>query len=57
MVQEGTLLLDFEGERVGQVNGLSVIELGDYSFGRPVRITASAGPGRARWCRSSARPS
>jgi lon-related putative ATP-dependent protease len=46
MVAEGTLMLDFNGERVGQVNGLAVLELGDYSFGRPVRITASAGPGR-----------
>jgi lon-related putative ATP-dependent protease len=46
MVAEGTLMLDFDGERVGQVNGLSVLELGDYAFGRPVRITASAGPGR-----------
>ena len=46
MVREGTLLLDLDGERVGQVNGLSVLEMGDYTFGRPVRITASAGPGR-----------
>jgi predicted ATP-dependent protease len=46
MVAEGTLLLDLDGERVGQVNGLSVLDLGDYAFGRPVRITASAGPGR-----------
>jgi lon-related putative ATP-dependent protease len=46
MVREGTLLLDFDGARIGQVNGLSVLQLGDYSFGRPVRITASAGPGR-----------
>jgi len=46
LVAEGMLLLDFEGRRVGQVNGLSVIELGDYTFGRPIRITASAGPGR-----------
>ncbi len=46
MVAEGTLLLDLTGRRVGQVNGLSVLELGDYSFGRPMRITASAGPGR-----------
>ena len=46
MVADGTLMLDFDGERVGQVNGLSVLELGDYAFGRPVRITASAGPGR-----------
>jgi len=46
MIADGTLMLDFEGARVGQVNGLSVLELGDYAFGRPVRITASAGPGR-----------
>ena len=46
MVKEGTLLLDFDGERIGQINGLSVVELGDYAFGRPVRITARAGPGK-----------
>jgi predicted ATP-dependent protease len=46
MVAEGAVMLDFKGARVGQVNGLSVIGLGDYSFGRPMRITASAGPGR-----------
>jgi predicted ATP-dependent protease len=46
MVAEGTLKLDFDGERVGQVNALSVLDLGDYSFARPVRITATAGPGR-----------
>ena len=46
MVKEGTLLLDFDGERIGQINGLSVLELGDYAFGHPVRITASAGPGK-----------
>ncbi len=46
MVAEGTVMLDFDGARVGQVNGLSVISLGGYSFGRPMRITATAGPGR-----------
>ncbi len=46
MVAEGTLLLDLEGQRLGQVNGLSVLDVGDYTFGRPMRITASAGPGR-----------
>jgi predicted ATP-dependent protease len=34
------------GEKVGQVNGLSVIGLGDISFGRPSRVTASIGVGR-----------
>ncbi|MFC2969244.1 Lon protease family protein [Acidimangrovimonas pyrenivorans] len=35
-----TILIDTEGEKVGQVNGLSVISLGKYRFGRPSRITA-----------------
>ena len=41
-IKEGTLIVDLDGEVVGQVNGLSVHQLGDYSFGRPVRITARA---------------
>ncbi len=36
-----TLLIDTSGETVGQVNGLSVVQLGDYAFGHPVRITAT----------------
>ena len=39
-IADGTLIVDLEGEVVGQVNGLSVHQLGDYSFGRPCRITA-----------------
>jgi lon-related putative ATP-dependent protease len=39
-IAEGTLLVDVDGEVVGQVNGLSVHLLGDYAFGRPCRITA-----------------
>jgi len=39
-VQRGTLLIDTQGQRVGQVNGLSVIDLGDFAFGHPSRITA-----------------
>ncbi|MDP9147121.1 MAG: AAA family ATPase [Acidobacteriota bacterium] len=46
MIEEGTLLVDVSGERVGQVNGLSVMEIGGYSFGKPVRITASAALGK-----------
>ncbi|MEK7873194.1 MAG: ATP-binding protein, partial [Chloroflexota bacterium] len=46
MITRGTLLIATEGEAIGQVNGLSVISLGDYVFGRPSRITASVGPGR-----------
>jgi ATP-dependent Lon protease len=47
MIQEGTLLVDVSGTRVGQVNGLSVMEIGGYSFGKPVRITATAALGKA----------
>ena len=39
-IKEGTLMVDLDGEIVGQVNGLSVHDLGDYAFGRPTRITA-----------------
>lgn len=42
MVAQGKFLISTEGSAVGQVNGLSVINIGDYSFGRPSRITAKA---------------
>jgi ATP-dependent Lon protease len=47
MIEEGTLLIETEGARAGQVNGLSVLEIGGYAFGKPVRITASAALGKA----------
>jgi len=47
MIEEGTLLVDLTGTCVGQVNGLSVLEIGGYAFGKPVRITASAALGKA----------
>jgi len=47
LIQRGIFLVDTAGEAVGQVNGLAVIELGDYAFGRPSRITASIGLGQA----------
>ncbi|MCL4559503.1 MAG: AAA family ATPase [Chloroflexi bacterium] len=40
------LKIEVSGEKVGQVNGLSVIELGDVAFGQPSRITATVGVGR-----------
>jgi predicted ATP-dependent protease len=46
MIEEGTLLVDVCGTCVGQVNGLSVLEIGGYSFGKPVRITATAALGK-----------
>jgi predicted ATP-dependent protease len=47
MMEEGTLLVNLSGSYVGQVNGLSVLEIGGYAFGKPVRITASVGLGKA----------
>jgi len=47
MIARDTLLIDTQGAVAGQVNGLSVIDLGDYAFGRPSRITASIALGRA----------
>ena len=41
MVKEETLLIDTEGSRVGQINGLTVISIGDYSFGKPAKVTAN----------------
>jgi predicted ATP-dependent protease len=46
MVAEGSLLLNLTGTAVGQINGLSVYDLGDFSFGRPTRITAETYAGR-----------
>ena len=46
MIERGMLLIDTEGKAVGQVNGLSVMSLGDFSFGAPSRVTASIGLGR-----------
>ncbi len=40
------ILIDTDGERVGQINGLSVLQLGDMSFGKPSRITARVSLGR-----------
>jgi lon-related putative ATP-dependent protease len=42
------MLVDTEGATVGQVNGLAVYLLGDYAFGRPTRITATARLGRGK---------
>jgi lon-related putative ATP-dependent protease len=46
MIEEGTIMVDAEGSEVGQVNGLSVMTLGDYTFGRPSRLTARVYTGR-----------
>ena len=47
MIDDGTILIDSDGVVVGQVNGLSVYNLGDYMFGKPSRITAKTSLGKA----------
>jgi predicted ATP-dependent protease len=47
LYEDGTILVDTEGSVAGQINGLSVIGLGDHTFGRPSRITAQVYTGRA----------
>ena len=46
MIVEGTLIIDTEGDKVGQINGLAVLGMGDYMFGKPSRITASTFAGK-----------
>lgn len=45
LVRDGVLLLDLVGTRVGQVNGLAVLNVGGYDFGRPSRVTAAVSMG------------
>ena len=47
LYEDGTIMVDTSGSVVGQINGLSVIGLGDHTFGRPARITASVYTGLA----------
>ncbi|NIQ37265.1 MAG: AAA family ATPase [Proteobacteria bacterium] len=47
MIEDGTIMIDSEGEVVGQVNGLAIYQLGDHEFGKPSRITAKTAMGRA----------
>ena len=47
LYDDGTIMVDTDGEVAGQINGLSVISLGDHTFGRPSRITARVYTGQA----------
>jgi len=47
MIEEGTIMINCKGRVAGQVNGLSLYDLGEYSFGKPTRITAKTSLGRA----------
>jgi predicted ATP-dependent protease len=45
LIEEGTILIDTRGQKIGQVNGLAILDMGDYAFGKPNRVTASVGLG------------
>ncbi len=44
-IVDGTILLDSEGEAIGKINGLTVMQIGDSSFGAPARISTTVYPG------------
>ncbi len=46
MIAEGDIIIDLKGEKIGQINGLSVLDLGDFSFGRPNKIMAKTFVGK-----------
>jgi len=45
-IERNIIFISTEGEAVGQINGLSVLNVGDFSFGAPSRITVSVGLGK-----------
>lgn len=47
LIDEGIILIDSKGHRIGQVNGLSVYSMGHVSFGKPSRVTAVSSVGKA----------
>ena len=47
MITRGQIFVDTEGAEAGQVNGLAVLQIGDYAFGKPSRITAAVQAGKA----------
>jgi predicted ATP-dependent protease len=46
MIKENTLLINTSGSEVGQINGLTVMTIGDYTFGKPAKITANTYSGK-----------
>ncbi len=47
MIDRGSIMIDTDGAKVGQINGLAVYSMGDIMFGKPSRITASTSMGKA----------
>jgi lon-related putative ATP-dependent protease len=46
LIDDGTLVIETRGTRVGELNGLAVLDLGDHAFGRPARVSARVAIGR-----------
>ena len=46
LIEENSLLIDTDGYKVGEINGLTVMTIGDYSFGKPAKITANTFMGK-----------
>ncbi|MEZ6197356.1 MAG: ATP-binding protein [Planctomycetota bacterium] len=46
-IAEGDVFIDVTGERIGQINGLTVLSTGDYEFGKPARITCRTAVGKS----------
>ena len=46
MIKENTLLIETSGSRVGQINGLTIMTIGDYTFGKPAKITVNTYSGK-----------
>lgn len=47
VIEEGVLMIDTDGKKIGQINGLSVYSMGDIAFGKPSRVTAVTSLGKA----------
>lgn len=47
LIANGTLIVEIQGTSVGQINGLAVLDVGGYSFGRPSRVTATVALGQS----------
>jgi predicted ATP-dependent protease len=47
LIANGTLIVHLDGSSTGQINGLAVLDVGGYAFGRPSRVTVSVGVGQA----------
>ncbi len=47
MLDEDVIMIDTTGEEVGQINGLAVLDMGNYAFGMPARITATTYVGKS----------